>query len=415
VITLEVADLVIIAGRVLGLDTATVLDLLDPIAAERALDQVRPDDAPGDLARPAAALLCALARDQPLRRGNRQVALAAMLQFLALNGQQMEPGPAEAVAAMVAGAAAGVLGAADVADWLTSRLRPAVGPAASVKEEPMRARPALPLAGRIRKAVARQPVGPFRRFTDQARQVVFHAAQEAQLLRHGHVGTEHLLLGLVFDDEGLAAKALESLGLSLGEVRHQVTAITGQGEHIPQGRIPFTPQAKRVMELALREALGLGRNYVGAEHVLLGLLRVERGIGARVLTGLGAGYHRVRERVAELADQRDQADHEAQRARQPTPAELADTVRQLSQVRAQKEAALDAEDFEAAQALRDREKELVAAKTRLERQLEAAPEPLDAHQALLVENQLLHRELDRLRGMLRDHGIEPDGGTAQSA
>jgi prophage maintenance system killer protein len=414
-IALKVADLVVIAGRVLGLDTGAVLDLLDPSTAERALAQVRPDGDPGDLARPAAVLLCALVREQPLRRGNQQVALAAVLQFLALNGQELEPIPAEAVAAMVAGVAAGSLGAADVGDWLVSRLQPAGSPIARPKEEPMRARPALPFAGRIKKAVARQPVGPFRRFTDQARQVVFHAGQEAQLLRHGHVGTEHLLLGLVFDDEGLAAKALESLGLSLGEIRHQVTAITGQGEHIPQGRIPFTPQAKRVMELSLREALGLGCNYVGTEHVLLGLLRLERGIGARVLTGLGAGYDRVRERVAELADQRDQADQEAQRARQPTPAELADTVRQLDQVRAGKEAALDAEDFESAKALRDRERELVAAKTRLERQLEADPEPLDALQAALVENQRLHRELDRLRGMLRDHGIEPDGGTAQSA
>jgi ATP-dependent Clp protease ATP-binding subunit ClpC len=201
-------------------------------------------------------------------------------------------------------------------------------------------------------AVRRQPAGIFARFTDQARQVVSQAAQEAQLLRHGHVGTEHLLLALVFDDEGLAAKALESLGLSLGDVRQQVTAITGQGEHGTPGRIPFTPQAKRVLELALREALGLGRNNIGTEHVLLGLLRLERGIGARVLTGLGAGYDQVRERVAELASQREQ---------------------------------------------------------------EAAPEAPDMVQAILAENEQLHRELDRLRAMLRDHGIEPDGGTARSA
>jgi ATP-dependent Clp protease ATP-binding subunit ClpC len=234
----------------------------------------------------------------------------------------------------------------------------------------MRPRPALPLGGRIRKvAVRRQPAGISARFTDQARQVVSQATQEAQLLRHGHVGTEHLLLALVFDDEGLAAKALESLGLSLGDVRQQVTSITGQGEHSTPGRIPFTPQAKRVLELALREALGLGRNCIGPEHVLLGLLRLERGIGARVLTGLGAGYDQVRERVAELASQREQADQEAQQARRATPAE----------------------------------------------QLADAPESPDTLQVILAENQRLHRELDRLRGVLRDHGIEPDGGTARSA
>jgi prophage maintenance system killer protein len=415
-IALDVADLVVIAGRVLGLDTGRVLDLLDPAAAERALAQVLADDDPGDLAQPAASLLCALACEQPLEHGNQQVALAAMLQFLALNGQEMESGPAEAVVALVVAATAGTLGVADVADWLAPRLRPAGRPTARAKEELMRARPALPLGERIKMAtVRRQPVGPFRRFTDQARQVVDRAVLEAHLLRHGHVGTEHLLLGLVSEDEGLATKALESLGLSLAEVRHQVMRITGYGQHAAPGTIPFTPQAKKVMELSLREALGLGDNYIGSEHLLLGLLRLERGIGARVLTGFGAGHDRVRERVAELASQREQADTEAQRARQATPAELADTTRQLDQVRAQKEAALDAEDFEAAMALRDQERELLAAKTRLERQLRTAPQPSDVFEAALAENQRLRREVDRLRGVLRDHGIEPDGGTAQTA
>ena len=141
----------------------------------------------------------------------------------------------------------------------------------------------------------------------------------------------------------------------------------------------------------------------------------EQGIGARVLTRLGAGRDRVRDRVADLLNQREQDGQEAQRARRSTPAELADTAGQLTQVRAQKEAALDAEDFEAAKALRDRGKELLAEKMRLERQLEAASEPPDTLQAVRAENQRLRRELDRLRGVLRDHGIDPDGGTAQPA
>ena len=363
-ITLEVADLVVIAGRVLGLDTARALDLLDSGAAERALAQVRPDSDPGDLARPAAVLLCALVREQPLRRGNQQVALAAVLQFLALNSQEMDPGPAEAVAAMVTGIAAGALGPAEAADRLASWLRPAGFPTARVKEEPMRARPALPLAERIRKATGRrQPTGRFQRFTDEARRAVYLAAEEARLLRHSHVGTEHLLLGLVAEDEGLAAKALESLGLSLAEVRRQVTEIAEPGQHTSPLHIPFTPQAKKALELSLREALSLGHNYVGTEHLLLGVLGREHGIGARVLTRLGAGHDRVRERVADLVNQREQAD----------------------------------------------------AKAQLERQLEGAAEPPDTLRAVRAENQRLGRELDRLRGILRDHGIDPDGGTARPA
>jgi ATP-dependent Clp protease ATP-binding subunit ClpA len=292
----------------------------------------------------------------------------------------MDQGPAEAVAAMVAGAAAGERDAADVAGWLASRLRPAGIPAASLKEEPMRVRPVLPLAGRIRNATARrQSTAPFRRFTDQARLAVQEATEAARLLRHAHVGTEHLLLGLLSDEEWLAGKALKSLGLSLAEVRRQVTEIARQGEHTSPGGIPFTPQARRALELSLREALGLGHNDIGTEHLLLGLLREHRCIAALVLNRLGAGHDRVREQVAGLA----------------APAGLAGAAEELDQVRAAKEAALDAEDFEAAKALRDREKELAA--------LHAA----------LTENQRLHREIERLRARLRDHGIEPrDHGAA---
>jgi len=410
VITLEVADLVIIASRTIGLGTGQVLDLLDAAAAEIALARARPATDPGNPASQAAALLCSLVQGQPLRRGNQQVALAATLQFLALNGWDVDTDPPDAAAAMVTGAAAGTLATAGVADWLAPRLRPA----ANVKEEPMRDRPARPLAERIKKATMRQqPTGMFRRFTDRARRVVVLAQEEARLLRHGHVGTEHLLLGLVYEGEGVAAKALESLGLSLQEVRRQVIEITGHGQDTPAGRIPFTPRAKKALELSLREALALGHTYIGTEHLLLGLLREEHGIAARLLTGLGAGHDRVREQVTALLNQREQANREAQQARQAIPAELADAAEQLDHVRAQKEAALDTEDFEAAKALRDREKQLLADKQRLERQLRADG---DADiQAIIAENQQLHRELDRLRGILRDHRIEPDSGTAQTA
>jgi len=168
VITLEIADLVVIASRTLGIDTGQVLDLLDTAAAGRALAQARPGSGPGDLASPAAALLHALVRRRPLRRGNRQVALAAMLQFLALNGWEMDPGPPDAVAAVVADIAVGRLDTTAVAGWLAPRLRPGDRGAARMKEAAMPGHAALPLAGRIKKAtMRRQPRGMVQRFTDR--------------------------------------------------------------------------------------------------------------------------------------------------------------------------------------------------------------------------------------------------------
>jgi prophage maintenance system killer protein len=214
VITLEVADLVVIAGRTLGLDTAQVLDLLDPAAAERALAQARPGRDTGELASQAAVLRDALLRGQPLRRGNQQVALAAMLQFLALNGQEMDPDPPGPVAALVAELSTGTIDIKTVADQLAPRLRPAGRPAATVKEARMPGRP-VSLAMRIKNATMRtQPKGMFQRFTDRARRAVHLAQEEARLLRHNYVGTEHPLLGMLYEGEGVAAKALESLGIS---------------------------------------------------------------------------------------------------------------------------------------------------------------------------------------------------------
>jgi prophage maintenance system killer protein len=341
VIALEVADLVVIASRTLGLGTGQVLDLLDADAAEIALARARPGQDPGDPADQAATLLCALVQCQPLRHGNKQVALAATLQFLALNGWDIDTDPPAATAAMAGGVAAGTLDTAAVASWLAPRLYPAV------KEKSMRNRPALPLAERIRKATMRkQPTGRFQRFTDRARRVVYLAGEEARLLGHGYIGTEHLLLGLVDEGEGVAARALEALGVSLEEVRRRVIGITGHGhgQDTPVGATPFTPQAKRVLELSLREALVLGHKYIGTEHLLLGLLREEHGIAARLLTSLGADHERVREQVTALL----------------RPGGAAD-------------------------------------------------------EAVISEIQRLQREIGRLRGILRAHGIDPDAGTAQSA
>ena len=140
----------------------------------------------------------------------------------------------------------------------------------------------------------------FERFTDRARRVVVLAQEEARMLNHNYIGTEHILLGLIHEGEGVAAKALESLGISLEGVRQQVEEIIGQGQQAPSGHIPFTPRAKKVLELSLREALQLGHNYIGTEHILLGLIREGEGVAAQVLVKLGADLNRVRQQVIQL-------------------------------------------------------------------------------------------------------------------
>ena len=140
----------------------------------------------------------------------------------------------------------------------------------------------------------------FERFTDRARRVVVLAQEEAKLLKHNYIGTEHILLGLIHEGEGVAAKALEGMGISLEQVREQVTEIIGEGQQAPSGHIPFTPRAKKVLELSLREALQLGHSYIGTEHILLGLIREGEGVAAQVLVKLGADLARVRQEVIKL-------------------------------------------------------------------------------------------------------------------
>jgi ATP-dependent Clp protease ATP-binding subunit ClpC len=140
----------------------------------------------------------------------------------------------------------------------------------------------------------------FEGFTDRARRVVVLAQEEARVLNHNYIGTEHLLLGLLGEAEGVAARALESMGISGAAVRQQVEVIIGQGEHAPAGHIPFTPRAKKVLELADREARTLGHDYIGTEHILLGLIREGGGVAAQVLVRLGADLSRVRQQVIEL-------------------------------------------------------------------------------------------------------------------
>jgi ATP-dependent Clp protease ATP-binding subunit ClpA len=279
----------------------------------------------------------------------------------------------------------------------------------------------------------------FERFTDRARRVVVLAQEEARMLNHNYLGTEHLLLGLVHEGEGVAARALESLGISLGAVRQQVQEIIGQGQQAPAGHIPFTPRAKKVIELAQREATDLGHNYIGTEHLLLGLAREGEGVAAQVLVKLGADLAGVREQVVHLlhgpagsaAPGQGRRRGKRARARLMDDAlariaaldqrlaaierwaglrpDLADLDEEIAQVRREKESAIDAQDFETAAALRDKEKDLLTARASQEKEWTA-----DAADRLSLAGEIgrVNAELQRLRAVLREHGIEPGNGAA---
>ena len=279
----------------------------------------------------------------------------------------------------------------------------------------------------------------FERFTDRARRVVVLAQDEARMLNHDYIGTEHLLLGLIGEGEGVAARALESLGISLDALRQQVEQVIGRGQQAPSGHIPFTPRAKKVMELALREANDLGHSYIGTEHILLGLIREGDGVAAGVLTGLGADRPRVRQQVTQLLGGRagkgapgagsrlgkrartrlledalaqigslDQRLAAIERWVGMRP-DLDDLDEKIAQARREKEAAIDTQDFEAAAALRDKEKDLLATKASREKQWAAAAA---SRPSLAGELARVNTELERLRALLREHGIEPGEGAA---
>jgi ATP-dependent Clp protease ATP-binding subunit ClpA len=258
----------------------------------------------------------------------------------------------------------------------------------------------------------------FERFTDRARRVVVLAQEEARLLNHNYIGTEHILLGLIHEGEGVAATSLESLGISLEAVRGQVEEIIGQGQSAPTGHIPFTPRAKKVLELSLREAKQLGHNYIGTEHILLGLVREGEGVAAQVLVELGADLSWVRQQVIQVLSgyaggtvAAEQAGARTRLVRMTLPEDLRQAEVKLAHVRRAKEAAIEAEDFEQAAALRNQERELLARVAERERAWTAGVDL----EAVVRENENLHGEVDRLRGLLRRHGIEPGGGTAWPA
>jgi Clp amino terminal domain, pathogenicity island component len=354
VISLDLAGLVLVAGRTLDLDEEAVLGSADLDAAESVLTLAR--NCRGGPAQQAAMLLVGLVRRRVFGPRSAEVAVMAALQLLAMNGQEVgDLGSPAALRELVAGIAAGQVGTDEVAAWLAERQAAA----------PMRA--GRLLSWRVkdprdskdpRYADERMEGGMFERFTNRARNVVKLAQEEARRLDHDHIGTEHVLLGLLGEPEGIGAKALVALGVSLEAVRADVERIIGRGQGAPTGHIPFTPRAKKVLELSLREALKLHHNYIGTEHIVLGLVREGEGVAAKILVESGADLPQVRQEVLRLL-----STGVADRAGAEPP------------------------------------------KERLIADIEA----------LYEEIVRLAKEVDRLSGLLREHGIEPDEGTSRSA
>jgi hypothetical protein len=268
----------------------------------------------------------------------------------------------------------------------------------------------------------------FERFTDRARRVVVLAQEEARMLNHNYIGTEHILLALIREGGGIAAQALASLGITEEAARQQVEQIVGRGQQDPSGgHIPFTPRAKKTLQLSMREAIALGHAYIGTEHILLGLVREGDSPAMQVLNGLGIDPVRVRQQVIRLVSARQVQEEPGTsratgRGKRKQLSELRDGFRSLewrlsvleqrvgtapdqgqldqeiTQVRHDKESAIDAQDFENAAVLRDREQQLLGDKAALLQEWAALPSLSD--------------EVERLRDLLRRHGIDPQDGVA---
>jgi Clp amino terminal domain, pathogenicity island component/UvrB/uvrC motif len=288
----------------------------------------------------------------------------------------------------------------------------------------------------------------FERFTNQSRRVVVLAQEEARMLNHNYIGTEHLLLGLLHEGRGAAARALNATEITLLAARDQVVAIKGRGAEQASGHIPFTRRAKKSLELSLREALQLGDGHIGTGHLLLGLIRQGDNVAVTMLDKLGADPSDLRARVIrELNDHPEgqdvpAAERELRRVKvvmrdsvqrlldtiddrlraierhlgitPPVPAALRGLDERIAQVRRDKEAAIDVQDFEQAVALRDAEKRLTEERARIDRELAAAAdqdaEPATADERAGEADELtrLQARVARLEEQLREHGLDPE-------
>jgi hypothetical protein len=290
----------------------------------------------------------------------------------------------------------------------------------------------------------------FQRFTDRARRVVVLAQEEARMLSHNYIGTEHILLGLIREGEGIAARTLESLGISLEAARRQVEEITGQGQRPPSGHIPFTARAKKTLELSRQESTQLGSTHIDTEHILLGLIRERTSAGARILVNLGADLDSVRQHVigllpgyhgqqpapagepspprassgahdhavsenslvgalASIGERLTVIERRLGISGQPPPGPYDE---QIAEFRHAKEAAINSGDFEKAAALRDQEKRLIERNEARAREHEPS-EP--GVLSVLEEAARLRAEVARLQEVLRRHGMDPGSNQGDRA
>jgi ATP-dependent Clp protease ATP-binding subunit ClpA len=223
----------------------------------------------------------------------------------------------------------------------------------------------------------------FERFTERARQVVVLAQDEAGLLKHNYIGTEHILIGLLREEDGLAARVLESFDITVEDMRAQVARIVGQGDEVTTGQIPFTPRAKKVLELSLREALSLGHGYIGTEHILLGLLSEGEGVAIRILLDF-ADPEDIRSEVLNVLSGSSPSKEPYAPNAPPIAPEVA---AEIERVRTEKEKAMEDQEFDRAAELRDRERRLVRTARELERAWTGEPSSPPAAGALYPQRE----------------------------
>jgi hypothetical protein len=356
---LDLYEVLAVAARVMGCEAAEVVAQADLEALGLILAAARSADLPGDPAPPAAALLGGFVRRRPFRGPNRVIGVAVTLQFLSLNGYDLELEPAAELDALLDRLARGDLSPAE----FIHRVRVRVIPVLSLGVPELTDHPA---------AEQGEEIDMYERFTDRARRVVVLAQDEARKLHHDYVGTEHVLLAMLQDGDGIAVKVLADLGISAPAVRGVVETLIGPGSADSAdigGHIPFTARAKTVLELAHREASQLGDDFIGTEHILLGMIREGEGVAALALGRLGADLDKVRQQVIEELGRHARADSAlrsflTESLEDPGPTEPPGSGR----------------------------RHLLLAEL----------------SELLDENEKLHDEVARLRRILREHDLDPD-------
>jgi hypothetical protein len=343
---LDLYDVLAVAARVWRVDALTAIRRTDLEAVDRALTAARPAD---DLSTGMAAMLEVFVRERPFEGGNRLVSMAVLLQFAGRNGCDLDLEPVDQLDDLLDRIKEGSVASPEVVELLWQRLRP----------RDVKFSPEDPKEGSM-----------FERFSKRARRVMVLAQEEARSLQHDYIGTEHVLIAILEEGDGVAAKVLANLNISAAAARATVLEVVGRGEKSPAGHIPFTPRSKRVLEYSLREALQLGHNYIGTEHLLLGIIRDGEGVAAQVLVKLGADLPKLRQQVCNWLEQRQRA--------QTAVSEFL------------------AEDTEVSS---DSALRMPGRKHHLLSELES----------LLTENDHLYEQVRRLRAKLRRHDIDPDG------